>query len=143
MLRAGSLSPSKMPRAFEVIERNAVAQLDLVEDLLDLSRIITGKFRLDVAPVDLVGTIDSAVEAIQPAATAKGVKVHVDTDPECCAVVGDAARLQQAVWNLLSNAIKFTSRGGSVLIAVKPAEDAQVAIEVADTGEGIDPLSYL
>jgi PAS domain S-box-containing protein len=139
MLRAGGLSPTKMPRAFEVIERNAVAQLDLVEDLLDLSRIITGKFRLDVAPVDLAGAIDSAVEAVQPAATAKGVSVHVDADPDCCEVVGDSARLQQAVWNLLSNAIKFTPRGGSVRIAVEPAEDAQVAIGVSDTGEGIDP----
>lgn len=138
MLRAGSLSPSKLPRALEVIERNAVAQLDLVEDLLDLSRIITGKFRLDIAPVDLGDAIDSAVEAIQPAATAKGVKVQLEIDPECCAVVGDAARLQQAVWNLLSNAIKFTPRGGSVRIAIEPVEDEQIAIEVADTGEGID-----
>ena len=138
MLRSGSLGPSKLPRALEVIERNAVAQLDLVEDLLDLSRIITGKFRLDIAPVDLGDAIDSAVEAIQPAATAKGVKVQVEIDPEYCAVVGDAARLQQAVWNLLSNAIKFTPRGGSVRIAVERVEDEQVAIEVADTGEGID-----
>jgi PAS domain S-box-containing protein len=138
MLQAGSLSPSKMPRAFEVIERNAVAQLDLVEDLLDLSRIITGKFRLDIAPVDLMGVIDAAVEAIQQAATAKEVIVHVDADRDCCEIVGDSARLQQAVWNLLSNAIKFTPRNGTVRIAVKALEDAQVGIEVSDTGEGID-----
>jgi PAS domain S-box-containing protein len=139
MLRAGSLPPSKMNRAFEVIERNAVAQLDLVEDMLDMSRIITGKFRLDVVPVDLVGVLDAAVEAVQPAATAKEIDVRVDTDPECCAVLGDSGRLQQAVWNLLSNAIKFTPRGGTVHIAVKPAEGAEVAIEVTDTGEGIEP----
>jgi len=138
MLRAGSVPASKMSRAFDVIERNAVAQLDLVEDLLDLSRIITGKFRLDVAPVDLRAAIEAAVEAIQPAATAKGIAVTVSSDEIERAMLGDAARLQQVVWNLLSNAIKFTPRGGRVSVRLCE-RDGQIEIEVADTGEGIDP----
>jgi PAS domain S-box-containing protein len=138
MLRSGSLTGAKVQRAYDVIERNAVAQLDLVEDLLDLSRIITGKFRLDVQTIDLASSIGAAVEAIQPAAAAKRIAVTVDADRSCCDVLGDAARLQQAVWNLLSNAIKFTPPGGRVSIVVKPGEAGQVVIEVADTGEGID-----
>jgi signal transduction histidine kinase len=139
MLKSGSLSAGKMPRAFEVIERNAVAQLDLVEDLLDLSRIITGKFRLDVTSIDLSAAIDAAVEAIQPAATAKGIHVRIDAGRGCCIVLGDSGRLQQAVWNLLSNAIKFTPRGGRVTIRLAHLEHSQVEVEVSDTGEGIDP----
>jgi PAS domain S-box-containing protein len=139
MLRAGTLSASKLPRAFDVIERNAAAQLDLVEDLLDMSRIITGKFRLDVVPIDLAAVIEAAVEAIQPAATAKGIAVTVDVEESYCTVLGDSARLQQVVWNLLSNAIKFTPRGGRVRIALKQTEGSQVEVEVSDSGEGIEP----
>jgi PAS domain S-box-containing protein len=140
MLRNGSLSGQKMTRAFEVIERNAVAQLDLVEDLLDLSRIITGKFRLDVRPVRLSAAIDAAVEAVQPAATAKGIAIDVLTDSRTDLVLGDAARLQQVVWNLLANAIKFTPRGGSVRVSVERPDEhvGQVDVAVADTGEGIE-----
>jgi CheY-like chemotaxis protein/anti-sigma regulatory factor (Ser/Thr protein kinase) len=127
-----------MPRAFEVIERNALAQLDLVEDLLDLSRIITGKFRLNVGPVDLAIAIDAAVEAVQPAATAKGITLEVVADEGSGVVVGDAARIQQAVWNLLSNAIKFTPPAGRVTVS-RRKRDTTVEIEVADTGEGIEP----
>jgi signal transduction histidine kinase/ActR/RegA family two-component response regulator len=137
MLRAGAVSGPKMARAFEVIERNAVAQLDLVEDLLDLSRIITGKFRLDVQPVRLSDAIDAAVEAVQPAATAKGIGVDVRTDSQADLVLGDATRLQQVVWNLMANAIKFTPRGGCVRVAVERHE-SQVDVTVSDTGEGID-----
>jgi PAS domain S-box-containing protein len=145
MLRSGSLDPVKSARAFEVIERNAAAQLDLVEDLLDLSRIITGKFRLEVTPVDLADVIDAAVEAIQPAATAKEIAVTISVDPGIGSVVGDASRLQQVVWNLLSNAIKFTPRGGRVTIDLGPRGDQTVALEVTDTGEGIaaDVLPYV
>ena len=139
MLRAGSVSgPTKMARAFEVIERNALAQLDLVEDLLDLSRIITGKFRLDVQPVRLSDAIDAAVEAVQPAATAKGILVDVQADHQADLVLGDATRLQQVVWNLMANAIKFTPRDGRVRVAVD-RHDSQVDVTVTDTGEGIDP----
>src|SRR4029079_6177410 len=88
-----------------------LAQLDLVEDLLDLSRVITGKFRLDVQPVNLTATINAAVEAIQPGAAAKGITVKVDAGSDESLISGDEARLQQVIWNLLSNAIKFTLRG--------------------------------
>ena len=138
MLRGGAVSKEKMARAFEVVERNALAQLDLVEDLLDLSRVITGKFRLDVQPVNLTATIDAAVEAIQPAATAKGITVKVDAGPDESLMAGDEARLQQVIWNLLSNAIKFTLRGGHVTVTLR-RHDSQFEIEVSDTGEGIEP----
>ena len=138
MLRGGAVSQEKMSRAFEVVERNALAQLDLVEDLLDLSRVITGKFRLDVQPVNLTATINAAVEAIQPAATAKGITVKVDAGPGESLISGDEARLQQVIWNLLSNAIKFTLRGGRVIVTLR-GQESQFEIEVSDTGEGIEP----
>jgi len=137
MLRAGSLSPSKRDRAFEVIERNAVAQQHLVEDLLDLSRIITGKFKLDVQPLDLAATIQAAVESIQPAAAAKAIAIMLDLPDAGEQIAGDRSRLQQVVWNLLSNAIKFTPRGGEVAVMLQYRAD-QVEIDVSDTGEGID-----
>ena len=137
MLREGTISAGKIPRALEVIERNAVAQLDLVEDLLDLSRIITGKFRLNVAPVDLGTAIAAAIEAVQPAADAKGITIELVTEEGSGIVVGDEARLQQAVWNLLANAIKFTPGAGRVTVS-RRRRDGEVDVEVADTGEGID-----
>ena len=138
MLRDGSISPAKTPRALEVIERNAMAQLDLVEDLLDLSRIITGKFRLNVAPIDLGAAIAAAVEAVQPAAAAKGIAIETVAEDGSGVMVGDEARLQQAVWNLLANAIKFTPGGGRVTVS-RRRRGGDVQVEVADTGEGIDP----
>jgi len=138
MLRGGAVSQEKMSRAFEVVERNALAQLDLVEDLLDLSRVITGKFRLDVQPVNLTATINAAVEAIQPAAAAKGITVKVDAGSDESLISGDEARLQQVIWNLLSNAIKFTLRGGRVIVTLR-RQESQFEIEVSDTGEGIEP----
>ena len=138
MLRSGSLSEAKVQRALEVIERNATAQLELVEDLLDVSRIITGKLRLEIGPVDLAAAIGAAVEAIQPAATAKRIAVSVETGAVPDPITGDRARLQQAVWNLLSNAIKFTPPGGRVGVTARRT-DGDVEIEVSDTGEGIEP----
>jgi len=138
MLREGIISPAKMPRAFDVIERNAVAQRDLVEDLLDLSRIITGKFRLNVGLVDLGAAIDAAIEAIQPAAVAKNITVSLEADADAGTVIGDTSRLQQAVWNLLSNAIKFTPAGGRVMVS-RRRRDGDLEVYVRDTGEGIDP----
>jgi PAS domain S-box-containing protein len=135
MLRSGSVAPAKVPRALEVIEHNASAQLRLVEDLLDLSRIITGKFRLDVTPVHVMTAVDGAVSAIQPAATAKNITVQVDVDADA-PVLGDRHRLQQAVWNLLSNAIKFTPSGGRVAVGLHQ-DDSHVILDVRDTGEGI------
>jgi signal transduction histidine kinase len=137
MLSAGSLDPDKVGRAVEIIERNAVAQLRLVEDLLDLSRIITGKFHLAVGPVDLADVVAATVETIQPAATAKQIAVVVDTPAPAPVVVGDRTRLQQAIWNLLSNAIKFTPQGGRVCVTIRSRADGHVDVEVSDTGEGI------
>ena len=137
MLREGTIAAGKSERALEVIERNAVAQLDLVEDLLDLSRIITGKFRLTVAPVDLGAVIASAVEAIQPAADAKGIAIEIVADDGSGIMAGDEARLRQAVWNLLANAIKFTPGAGRVTVS-RRRRGSDVDLEVADTGEGID-----
>ena len=137
MLREGTISAGKSARALEVIERNAAAQLDLVEDLLDLSRIITGKFRLNVAPVDLGAAIASAVEAIQPAADAKGIAIDIAAETGSGIMVGDEARLQQAVWNLLANAIKFTPGAGRVTVS-RRRRGGDVEVEVTDTGEGID-----
>ena len=121
MLRAGAVSPSRTERALEVIERNAEAQLRLVEDMLDLSRIITGNLRLDVQPTRVSQAISAAIETILPAANAKELSVIVDADPHAV-VVGDHARLQQVVWNLLSNAVKFTPRGGSIAVSLRSTE---------------------
>jgi PAS domain S-box-containing protein len=138
MLRAGVVPPARMPRAIEVIERNADAQLHLVEDMLDLSRIITGNLRLNVQPTHLSYPIEAAVEALMPAANAREIALKVDIDPFDL-VIGDASRLQQVVWNLLSNAVKFTPKGGRITISVRPvASESAVEMEVADTGEGID-----
>jgi PAS domain S-box-containing protein len=136
MLRSGTVSPAKTPRALEVIEHNASAQLRLVEDLLDLSRIITGKFRLDVQAVHLGSAIEAAAAAIQPAASAKNITVTIAADAGVGAVQGDPQRLQQAVWNLLSNAVKFTPAGGHVTLDLR-ADGGQVIVEVTDNGEGI------
>ena len=138
MLREGTITAGKIPKALEVIERNAVAQLDMVEDLLDLSRIITGKFRLSVAPLDLGAAIAAAVEAVQPAADAKGITIELVAEGGSGVLVGDEARLQQAVWNLLVNAIKFTPGAGRVTVS-RRRRDLDVDVEVSDTGEGIEP----
>jgi signal transduction histidine kinase len=138
MLRSGSVPAAKVPRALEVIEHNANAQVRLVEDLLDLSRIITGKFRLEVQAMHLSASVEAAVAAIQPAATAKNIIVEVVADAEAGLVYGDPQRLQQAVWNLLSNAIKFTTAGGRVKVELT-GEPGHVVITVTDSGEGIAP----
>ena len=140
MLRSGGMGPDRTERALEVIERNAEAQLRLVEDMLDLSRIITGNLRLDVQPTRVSQAIAAAVETILPAAKAKEITIVLDANPHAM-VMGDQARLQQVVWNLLSNAVKFTPRGGSITIALR-ADDTTVEMEVADNGEGI-PVEIL
>jgi len=138
MLRLGQLSPENSSKALDTIERNARAQAQLVDDLLDVSRIITGKLRMDVRPADPNSFIDAAVEAVRPAADAKGVRVQkvVDTNP--ISIPGDPVRLQQVVWNLLSNAIKFTPRGGRVQIRSERV-NSHLEIIVSDTGQGIAP----
>ena len=136
MLRLGQLSQENAVKALDTIERNARAQAQLVDDLLDVSRIITGKLRMDVRPADPNAFIDAAVEAVKPAADAKGVRVQKVIDTGAIAIPGDPARLQQVVWNLLSNAIKFTPRGGRVQIRSERV-NSHLDIVVSDTGQGI------
>jgi len=138
MLRLGQLSPENTSRALDTIERNARAQAQLVDDLLDVSRIITGKLRMDVRPADPNSFIDAAVEAVRPAADAKGVRVQKVIDTGLISIPGDPVRLQQVVWNLLSNAIKFTPRGGRVQIRSERV-NSHLEIVVTDTGQGISP----
>jgi len=138
VLRSGKLDPAAAGRALETIERNARSQAQLIADLLDVSRIITGKLRLDFRPVDLRRIIDAALDSVRPAADAKGIQLEVSIAPLASPVLGDADRLQQVIWNLLSNSIKFTSRGGRVEVRLREAE-ANAVIRVSDTGIGIRP----
>jgi PAS domain S-box-containing protein len=136
MLRLGQLSPDNTAKALDTIERNARAQAQLVDDLLDVSRIITGKLRMDVRPADPNSFIDAAVEAVRPAADAKGVRVQKVVDTGLLSIPGDPVRLQQVVWNLLSNAIKFTPREGRVQVRSERV-NSHLEIVVSDTGQGI------
>ena len=139
MLREGTVPAARTGHALRVIERNAVDQLRLVEDLLDVSRIVTGKFTLEMQSVDPVAIVHAATDSIQPVAGAKGIVLLIDARPHAQAsgfVQGDPGRLQQAVGNLLSNAVKFTPRGGTVHVSVKYI-GSSVEIVVRDTGEGI------
>ena len=123
-------------RALETIERNAKSQAQLIEDILDVSRIITGKLRLDVRSVELASVVEAAIDSVQPAAEAKGIRIQSVLDPKAGPISGDPDRLQQVVWNLLSNAVKFTSRGGRVQIRLERV-NSHVEIIVSDTGIGI------
>ncbi|XYH99199.1 ATP-binding protein [Sorangium sp. So ce1128] len=138
MLRQGSLKPDTHVRALEAIERNGTLQAQLVEDLLDASRIITGKLRLDVMLIDLPPIINAAIDAVRHGADAKGIELAVQLDPNAGPISGDQTRLQQVVWNLLSNAIKFTPRGGKVSIQLSKSEGL-ARIQVSDNGQGIVP----
>ncbi|MFL6263639.1 MAG: response regulator [Thermoanaerobaculia bacterium] len=138
VLRSGKLDPAAATRALETIERNARVQAQLIADLLDVSRIITGKLRLDFKPVDLRRIIDAALDSVRPAADAKGILLDISIAPLASPVLGDADRLQQVIWNLLSNSIKFTARGGRVEVQLREA-DANAVIRVSDTGIGIRP----
>ena len=122
----------------EIIERNARIQAQLVEDLLDMSRIISGKMRLNIRQVDLLAVIEAALEAVRPAAQAKEIRLQRALDPMTGPVRGDAARLQQVIWNLLSNAIKFTPKGGWVSVQLERA-GSSAAVHVKDSGQGISP----
>lgn len=138
MLRGGQIPPDGVPKALDTIERNARAQAQLIDDLLDVSRIITGKLRMDVRPADPNQFIEAAIEAVKPAAEAKGVRMQKVMDTGVLSVPGDPVRLQQVVWNLLSNAIKFTSRDGRVQVRLERV-NSHVEIIVSDTGQGISP----
>jgi signal transduction histidine kinase/ActR/RegA family two-component response regulator len=138
MLRAGRLNTAQAAHGLETIVRNAESQNQIINDLLDVSSIITGKMRLDVAPLNLGSVIEAAVETVRQAAEAKGIRLSVLVDSVAETVTGDAARLQQVVWNLLSNAVKFAPKGGRVEVRLERA-DSHVEIIVADNGQGIKP----
>jgi PAS domain S-box-containing protein len=138
MLRLGTIAPDKAQPAMEIVERNATALKQIIEDVLDVSRIVAGRMRLNVAPVDLPTIIQEACATVVPAADAKGIRVETVIDPMTAPVSGDADRLQQIVWNLLSNAIKFTPRGGRVQLRVARV-NSHVEVVVGDTGVGIAP----
>jgi CheY-like chemotaxis protein/nitrogen-specific signal transduction histidine kinase len=138
LLRTGGMSAAQSRQGLEVIERNARAQTQLIEDLLDMSRIISGKMRLDIQSVDPASFIEAAIETVRPAAEAKGIRLTTLLDPGAGPVNGDPNRLQQVVWNLLSNAIKFTGRDGRVQVVLERV-NSHIEIAVADTGVGIKP----
>lgn len=138
LLGSDMVEQSKYPQVFETIARNAKSQAQLIDDLLDVSRIITGKLRLDVRPLELKPIIEATVETVRPAATAKEIELDVALDTGVSEVSGDPDRLQQLIWNLLSNAIKFTPKQGKV--GVRLSENgSQAEIVVQDTGAGINP----
>lgn len=141
MLSAGSLPEDQRARAIATIERNARTQTHLVEDLLDVSRAITGKLQLQLVRVDLAEVVRAAIETLRPAVAARNLVLTADIADDLPAIVGDAERIQQVVWNLLSNAIKFTPHGGAVTLSVARG-DGGVEIAVTDTGRGI-PASFL
>jgi PAS domain S-box-containing protein len=138
LLRTGQLDEKSATRAAETIERNARAQSQLIDDLLDVSRIITGNLRLDVRQLDPGSFIESAIEALRPAAEAKDVRIQKVLDTGLVSVAGDPARLQQVIWNLLSNAIKFTPKGGRVQVRLERI-NSHIEMAVSDTGAGIAP----
>jgi signal transduction histidine kinase len=138
LLRSGSLDSEKTVRALETIERNANSQARLIEDLLDVSAIISGKMSLDLVPIRLAPVVEAALDAVRPAAEAKSIRLERSFGPEADLVQGDPDRLQQVVWNLLANAVKFTPEGGVVRTALE-RRGARVRIVVSDTGRGIDP----
>lgn len=138
MLRTKRLDASKTDQALETIERNARLQAQLIEDLLDVSRILQGKMTLNVAPVNLATTIEAALETVRLAAEAKAIQMTTTVQPIMGIVFGDANRLQQVVWNLLSNAVKFTPAGGQINIQLTQVRD-QAQIQIKDTGRGIKP----
>ncbi len=138
LLQTGKLDKAKTAQALSVIERNAKLQSELIEDLLDVSRILQGKLSLNVSPVDLVPTIQAAMETVRLAAQAKSIEIQAKLEPNVGQVSGDANRLQQVIWNLLSNAVKFTNVGGRVYIRLERLGSV-AQITVSDTGKGIHP----
>jgi signal transduction histidine kinase len=143
MLQRGVVQGDKAKAALDTIERNAAAQQRLIEDLLDVSRIITGKFGLQPGDVSVFDAINDAIDTVRPAAASKGIVLEVSGD--ACTIPGDAMRLQQALSNLLSNGVKFTPSGGTVAVHVARTSASHLEIAVTDSGEGIPPdvLPYI
>ncbi|WP_193199482.1 response regulator [Nostoc sp. MG11] len=144
LLRSNKLDQKKTAFALETIERNAQLQTKLIEDLLDISRILRGKLSLNVCPVDLASIVRAAMETVRLSAEVKSIQIHSNLDSTVSQVFGDSGRLQQVVWNLLSNAIKFTPEGGQVEVYLEPV-GSQAQIRITDTGKGIsrDFLPYV
>lgn len=138
LLRSGQLSPKDAERALETVQRNARTQAEIIEDLLDVSRIITGKLSLETQPIDPTALVRAVIESLQPAANAKEITVRQITTGKLNPIMGDPSRVQQIVWNLLSNAIKFTPEGGEVEVKLEP-DNTCLLISVRDTGQGINP----
>jgi len=138
MMRKHTLAPEKADTDWDVVERNATSLRQIIEDVLDVSRIVAGRMRLHVEPVDLPAILHEAVATVLPAADARGVRVETLIEPLAAPISGDASRLQQIAWNLLSNAIKFTPRGGKVQLRLARV-NSHVEVVVSDTGRGIAP----
>jgi PAS domain S-box-containing protein len=136
MLQGESLESDMAARAIETIKRNAKAQAQIIDDILDVSRIITGNLYLELHPIELAPVLESAINVVRPTAEAKGIHIEIDFAPEPAAVPGDSNRLQQVFWNLLSNAVKFTPAGGRVAVHLRLV-NSKVEVEVSDTGQGI------
>ena len=138
MMRAGNVAPEKQSYALEVISRNAQLQTQLVEDLLDVSRITSGKLSLDVDIVELVSLVENVLDGVTLAAEAKSIRLKRILDPKASPVLGDGTRIRQVVSNLLNNALKFTPKGGSITIVLRRLE-SDVELSITDTGKGVDP----
>ncbi|HEY0376757.1 MAG TPA: ATP-binding protein [Pyrinomonadaceae bacterium] len=138
MLQGGTLDERTAGRALDAIERNAESQNQLIGDLLDFSRIISGQMRLDIGRVELASVVEAAIDVVSLAAEAKGIRLQTTLDPRAGPVSGDRERLQQVMWNLLSNAVKFTPKGGRVQVRLTRV-NSSVEIAVSDTGQGISP----
>jgi PAS domain S-box-containing protein len=138
ILKSGRLDSESSAHAIQVIERNAWAQKQIIEDILDVSRVITGKLQLHLGPVDLVSVVEAALDAVRPALEAKDIKIDISYQHQLKIIAGDGDRLQQVIWNLLSNASKFTPAGGVVGICVRQ-DETYAEIEISDTGPGIAP----
>ncbi len=136
MLQTGSLDEETAEKAIETIRRNAKSQSQIIDDILDVSRIITGKLALDLNPIELAPVIEAAVNVVRPTAEAKGIRIDTEFPSQPAVIAGDSNRLQQVVWNLLSNAIKFTPCGGRVLISISES-GSDIEIGVSDNGQGI------
>jgi signal transduction histidine kinase/ActR/RegA family two-component response regulator len=138
LLKARSPNPADLARGVDVIERNARAQAQLIDELLDMSRIIAGNVRLDLQPVAPMAVVEAAIASIQPSADAKGIAIERSIDPDLRSVFGDSHRLLQIIWNLLSNAVKFTPAGGTIKVGMRE-EDDLLRVSIVDDGEGIPP----
>ena len=144
MLLDGSLSRDEQIVSLQTIHRNARSQLQIISDLLDVSRIITGKMQLVLGPVDLATGIQLAIDSIRIAASTKNIEVVADIEPDMGPVRGDSSRLQQVLWNLVANAVKFTPKNGKITVGLKRV-NSRAKIEITDSGRGIDPafLPYI